>query len=97
MPTFWKYLVHLNNPSINPDEEDEPVKDADEAEEEDTEEDKEENEDEEEGVNLNYDNPFSLTEEIKLSIDENYKEILNNEMQKAIKKHMNGKKDENVF
>ena len=56
---------------INPDEKDESDKDADEAEEEDT----EEEDDEEEGVNLYYDNPFSLIEDIKLSIDEKYRRL----------------------
>ena len=80
--------------SINPDEENYSDEDTDEAEEEDTEEDEAEDEYEEEGVNLNYDNPFSLIEEIKSSIDEKDNEILNDEIQKAIKKHMNGKKEE---
>jgi hypothetical protein len=79
---------------INPDEdlESDEEEDADESEEEETEED--EDVDEEEGVNLNDDNPFSFIEEIKLSIDERDNEILDNEIQKVIKKHMDEKQDD---
>ena len=79
---------------INPDEDSESdeEEDANESKEEETEED--EDVDEEEGVNLNDDNPFSFIEEIKLSIDERDNEILDNEIQKVIKKHMDEKQDE---
>jgi hypothetical protein len=77
---------------IDPGDESDEEEGADESEEEETEED--EDVDEEEGVNLNDDNPFSFIEEIKLSMDEKDNEILDDEIQKVIKKHIEEKKDD---
>ena len=75
---------------INPEEEDESDEDADEVDEDEIE---EEDVDEEEEVNLNDNNQFSFIEEIKLSIDEIDNELLDDEMEKAIKKRTEEKKD----
>ena len=85
-------IVKIFDESEGIDPGDESDEEEDESEEEETEED--EDIDEEEGVNLNDDNPFSFIEEIKLSIDERDNEILDNEIQKVIKKHMDEKQDD---